>query len=129
MRIRRRCAVPAQYPVVVVAVRHLQLIIGCINPRTDAVRHGKVHRGPDDIEDAPVRQCLCIGPRELVGKDLCRMIFDGARTSAVEVEVRMIRKVADGVRIASGLIADGKGAVRAEEVFYILGKFCVISAI
>jgi len=119
--VRFRGNVTAQYPVVIVAARKLELVIGCVDALSNRVRRCEVHRRAEHREDAPVGQGLRICPRELVRVDLRLVIEYALRRPTLEVEVGVVREVADRVRVTDSTIGDVECVIVRETI----GDLCL----
>ena len=114
--IGRGGGIAAQHPVVVVAAGHAELVVVRVDALADAMWRTEVHRRVRDGEDAPVGQGLGVRPCKFIGEDFRRVLHDGGGGCAVEVEVGVVREVADGVCVAHGAVGEDERVVVGEAV-------------
>ena len=92
-------------PVMVIALPHLQLIKIIIDMIADTRQVTQIHRRAINRQDPAIRQRLCIGPGVLVRKDLDLLVEHRCRLEPIQIEIGMVRQVADRILIAHCLIA------------------------
>ena len=105
-----------EHPVMIEAVRKLQLIEICIDIACDHLLGGEIHRGAGHWLDAAIRDRNLAGRCIAICMNPDTLIHRVTTVIAVQVEVRVVRHVEDGVLIGGRLIVDLERVVLGQGV-------------